>query len=114
MADFFSRVKEQVEAGITTVTTKSRVVVETTRLRRQMGKIAQERKEALAQLGAWVYQEMGQRGQVDPEGLREAVARIQTLDRAVEEQRQEITRLGALAAASPWSAGGGEKPLATC
>ena len=54
MADFFDRLKEQVSAGITTVTTKSRVVVETTRLRRQMRRLAQEKKEALTQLGTRV------------------------------------------------------------
>ena len=44
MADFFVKLKEQIGAGITTVTTKSRVAVETTRLRRQMRKLVQEKK----------------------------------------------------------------------
>jgi hypothetical protein len=114
MADLFARLKEQVGAGLTTVTTKSHAVVETTRLRRQIGKIAQEKKEALAQLGARAYQEIGQRGHVDEEGMRDAVARIQALDRSMEELRKEVTCLGARVAASPWLAGGGEKPLATC
>ncbi len=114
MADFFVRLKEQVNAGITTVTTKSRVAVETTRLRRQMRKLLQEKKEALARLGARTYQEIDQRGQVDAEGMRDAVARIQELDRSMEGLRKEITRLAALDAATPWSAGGEEKPLATC
>ena len=51
MADFLDKLKEQVTAGITTVTTKSRVAVETTRLRSQMRRIAKEKREALAQLG---------------------------------------------------------------
>jgi hypothetical protein len=114
MADFFVRLKERVGAGITTVTTKSRVAVETTRLRRQIRKIAQEKKEALAQLGARAYQEIGQRGQLDPEGMRDAVERIQELDRSIEDLGKEITRLAALDAATPWPAGGEEKPLATC
>jgi hypothetical protein len=114
MADFFVRLKEQIGAGITTVTTKSRVAVETTRLRRQIRKIAQEKKEALAQLGARAYQEIGQRGQLDPEGMRDAVERIQELDRSIEDLGKEITRLAALDAATPWPAGGKEKPLATC
>jgi hypothetical protein len=114
MANFLDRLKEQVGAGITTVTTKSRVAVETARLRRQLGKVAQEKKAALAQLGAWVYEEMGQRGHVDPDGLRDAVARLQALDRAMEELRQETTRIAALEAVPPWPAGGGEQPLATC
>jgi len=114
MADLFIRLKEQIGAGLTTVTTKSHAVVETTRLRRQMRKIAQEKKAALAQLGARAYQELGQRGHVDEEGMRDTVARIQALDHSMEERRQEVTRLEARATASPWLAGGGEKPLATC
>ncbi len=114
MADFFVRLKEQVGAGITTVTTKSRVAVETTRLRRQIRKIAHEKREALAQLGARAYQEIGQRGQLDPEGMRDAVARIQELDRSIEDLGKEITRLAALDAATPWPTGREEKQLATC
>jgi len=114
MANFLDRLKEQVGAGITTVTTRSRVAVDTARLRRQIGKIAREKKEALAQLGARAYEELGQRGHVDPEGMGDAVARLQALDRAMAELRQEMTRLAALAAVPPWPAGGGEQPLATC
>jgi hypothetical protein len=114
MTDFFVRLKEQVGAGITTVTTKSRVAVETTRLRRQMRKLAQEKKETLAQLGARAYQEIGQRRQLDPEGMRDAIARIQELDRSIEDLGKEMTRLAALDAATAWPAGGEEKPLATC
>jgi hypothetical protein len=114
MADFFAKLKEQVSAGITTVSTKSRVAVETTRLRRQMRQLAREKKEALARLGARAYQEIGQRGQVDPAGLRDAVERLQELDRSLEDLGKEMTRLAALDAATLWPAGGEEKPLATC
>ena len=114
MADFFDKLKEQVSAGITTVTTKSRVVVETTRLRRQMRRLAQEKKEALAQLGTRAYQEMCQRGHGDQEGMQEAVTRIQELDRSTEALEKEIRRLEALDAATPWPTEGGEQPIATC
>ena len=114
MADFFDKLKEQVSAGITTVTTKSRMVVETTRLRRQMRRLAQEKKEALTQLGTRAYQEMCQRGHWEQEGMQEAVTRIQELDRSIEDLGKEITRLEALDAVTPWPAGGGEQPIATC
>jgi len=51
MVDFLDKLKEQVAAGLTTVTTKSRVAVETTRLRSQIRRIAKEKREILAQLG---------------------------------------------------------------
>src|SRR5258705_6070160 len=114
MADFFDKLKEQVRAGITTVTTKSRVVVETTRLRRQIHRRAKEKNEALAQLGTRAYQEMCQRGHLEQEGMQDAVTRIQELDRSTEALEKEITRLEALDAATPWPAGGGEQSIATC
>jgi hypothetical protein len=95
MADFFDKVRERVSAGLTTVTTKSRVAVETMRLRRQLRRLATEKHEALVQFGTRVYQEMGQRGHVEQEGLREAVRRVQELDRASEDLEKEIARLEA-------------------
>jgi hypothetical protein len=77
-------------------------------------RIATEKQAALAQLGTRAYEEMGQRGQLDHEGMQAAVQRIQELDRSMEELGKEITRLEALDAATPWPAGGGEKPRATC
>src|SRR4030095_14250384 len=93
MADFLDKLKEQFTAGITTVTTKSRVAVETTRLRSQIRKIAKEKREALAQLGTQAYQEICQRGHLEQDRIQEAVTRLQTLDHSMKELEQEITRL---------------------
>jgi double zinc ribbon protein len=114
MADFFDKLREQVSAGITTVTTKSHVAVETTRLRRQMRRIAKEKQAALAQFGTRAYEEIGLRGHLEQGVLQEAVKRLQELDRASEDLEKEIARLEARDAATPWPAGGGEKPIATC
>jgi hypothetical protein len=114
MADFLDRLKEQVTAGITTVTTKSRVAVETTRLRSQIRRIAKEKRDALAQLGTRAYQEICERGHLEQDRIQEAVQRIQALDHSIKNLEQEITRMEALDAATPWPAGGGENPIATC
>jgi predicted nucleic acid-binding Zn ribbon protein len=114
MADFLDKLKEQVTAGITTVTTKSRVAVETTRLRSQIRRIAKEKREALAQLGTRAYQEICERGHLEQDRIQEAVQRIQALDHSIKDLEKEITRLEALDAATPWPAGGGEHPIATC
>jgi len=114
MADFFDKLKEQVTAGLTTVTTKSRVAVETTRLRSQIRRIAKEKREALAQLGTRAYQEICERGHLEQDRIQEAVQRIQALDHSIKDLEKEITRLEALEAATPWPARGGENPIATC
>jgi glutamate synthase domain-containing protein 2 len=87
MADFFDKLKEQVTAGITTVTTKSRVAVETTRLRSQIRRIAKEKREALAQLGTRAYQEICERGHLEQDRIQEAVQRIQALDHSSSQSR---------------------------
>jgi|SoiMethySBSTD1v2_1073268.scaffolds.fasta_scaffold571712_1 ribosomal protein L40E len=115
MADFFDKLKEQVTAGLTTVTTKSRVAVETTRLRSQIRRIAKEKREALAQLGTRAYQEICERGHLEQDRIQEAVQRIQALDHSIKDLEKEITRLEALEAATPWPvAGRGENPIVTC
>jgi hypothetical protein len=113
MRDFFARVRKQLGGGLTKATTKSRVALETVRLRRQIHKIAKEKEEALAQLGAQVYTEVCQRGHVEQGGLSDAVNRIQEMDRAIEALQQEIARLEALEAATPWFTGS-EPPIASC
>jgi predicted nucleic acid-binding Zn ribbon protein len=114
MADFLDKLKEQVTAGLTTVTTKSRVAVETTRLRSQIRRIAKEKREALAQLGTRAYQEICERGHLEQDRIQEAVQRIQALDHSIKDREKEITRLEAVDAATSWPAGGGEPPIATC
>ena len=115
MADFFDKLKEQVTVGITTVTTKSRVAVETTRLRSQIRRIAKEKREALAQLGTRAYQEICERGHLEQDRIQEAVQRIQALDHSIKDLEKEITRLEALEAATPRPAAGGrENPIVTC
>lgn len=115
MPDFFDKLREQIDAGLTKVTTKSRVTVETTRLRIQIHGVAKEKEETLARLGARVYQEMSRDGQLNQEGIQQDVKRIQELDRSIENLQKEIDRLEALDAATPWSAAGGaENPIAIC
>ena len=114
MADFFDKLREQIDAGLTKVTTKSRVTLETTRLRGQIRRIAKEKEEALVRLGTRVYQEISQNGQLNLEGIQEEVKRIQEMDHSIEDLQKEIDRLEALDAATPWSVEGAEKPIATC
>lgn len=115
MPDFFDKLREQIDAGLTKVTTKSRVTLETTRLGGQIRRIAKEKEESLARLGARVYQELSRDGHLNQEEIQQEVKRIQEMDRSIEDLQKEITRLEAVDAATPWSATGGtEKPIATC
>jgi hypothetical protein len=101
MRDFLARVSELLAAGLTKATTKSRVALDTVRLRRQLRTLAKEKKQALAQLGVQVYPAVCQRGQAEQEEVSAAVARLQERDRAIATLQQEIRRLAALEAATP-------------
>src|SRR4029453_3562878 len=83
-------------------------------LRSQIRRIAKEKREALAQLGTRAYQEICERGHLEPGSIQEAVQRIQALDHSITDLEKEITRLEAVDAATPWPAGGGGQPIAPC
>jgi Double zinc ribbon len=113
MRDLWARVSEPLAAGLTKATTKSQVALETVRLRRQLRTLAKEKEQALAQLGVQVYTAVCQRGQVEQGEVSAAVTRLQERDRAIAALQQEITRLAALEAATPWFTAG-ESPIAAC
>jgi DNA-directed RNA polymerase subunit RPC12/RpoP len=113
MRDVFAKVRNQLGAGLIKATTKSRVTLETVRLQRQIHTLAKEKEQALAQLGAQVYTAVCQRGQVEQGEVSAAVTRLQERDRAIESLQQEITRLEALEAATPWF-GAGAPSIASC
>ena len=114
MPEFFDKMREQINAGLTKVTTKSRVTVETTRLGGQIRRITKEKEEALLRLGSLVYQEMSAKGQLNLEVIQEETERIQAMDQEIASLQQEIDRLEALDAATPWVTKEEEKPIATC
>lgn len=76
MPDLFDKIRGQIDAGITKVTTKSRVTVETTRLTGQIRRISKEKEDALLRLGAQVYKEMSDRGQLSLEGVQREIKRV--------------------------------------
>jgi ribosomal protein L40E len=114
MSDFFDKMREQINAGLTKVTTKSRVTVETTRLGGQVRRITKEKEEALLRLGTQVYQEISANGHLYVETVQEDLKRIQAMDREIADVQKEIERLEALDAATPWAAKEEEKPIAIC
>lgn len=114
MADFFSKLRGQLDAGIAKVSTKSRVTIESTRLGAQIRKLTKEKEEALTRLGARVYRGMTQDGQVDQPALENDVQHISEFERSIAVLSQEIARLEALDAATPWSASEEAPPIATC
>ena len=114
MADLFDKVREQISAGLTKVTTKSHVTVETTRLGGQIRRVTKEKEEALFRLGSRVYHEMSTNDQLNLEVAQEEVKRIQAMDQEIADLQKEIGRLEALDAATPWTPQEEEKPVATC
>jgi predicted RNA-binding Zn-ribbon protein involved in translation (DUF1610 family) len=112
--NLFDKIRGQIDAGITKVTTKSRVTVETTRLAGQIRRITKEKEEALLRLGSRVYKEMSNSGQLSLEEVQREIKRVQAMDQEITNLQQEIDRLEALDAATPWVAKEEEKPIATC
>lgn len=55
MKDFFERVKDKVDEGISSITTKSKETIELAKLRSQLRQLEKEKEEKLKELGRLVY-----------------------------------------------------------
>lgn len=69
MVDFFDKVREGIGKGITTVSVKSKEMVETTKLKGQVGTLQEQKRSALEEMGNIVYT-MFLKGAFDEERIR--------------------------------------------
>jgi len=55
MANFLDKVKQGLGKGVTTVSVKSKEMLETTKIKSQVGELEQRRRDALGELGNIAY-----------------------------------------------------------
>lgn len=92
MADFFDKVKQGVGKGITTVSVRSKEMVETTRIKGQIGTFQGQRKIAIEELGNIVYT-MFLKGGFDEERIKGKCEAIAGVDRQIKEKEEELTQI---------------------
>ena len=92
MADFFDKVKQGVGKGITTVSVKSREMVETTRVKGQIATFQGQRKIAMEELGNIVYT-MFIKGSIEEGRIKEKCDAIVAIDKQIKEKEEELTQI---------------------
>ncbi len=96
MVEFFDKLKQGVGKGVSTVSVKSKEVLETTKLKSQIADVQKQKKQALEELGNIVYA-MHLKGSFDEERLRAKSAAITTLDDQIREKEKQLVETDAKA-----------------
>lgn len=96
MADFFDKVKQGVGKGVTTVSVKSKEMLESSKLKSQIAEIQKQKREALEELGNIVYT-MHLKDAFDEERLRTKSAAIASLDEQIKQKENELAETHAKA-----------------
>lgn len=89
MADFFDKVKQGINRGVTTVSVKSREVLDTTMLKSQIDTLNKQKKEALEALGNVVYTLFVQKV-ADENRVRAGCEAVAKIDNKIRESEEEL------------------------
>ncbi len=109
MADFLDRLRQGVGKGVTTVSVKSKEMLEVSKVNSQIADIHKQKKEALEELGNIVYT-MHLNAAFDEDRLRTKSAAIGALDQQIKQKEIELTEIHVKAQ----EALGKPKPVAIC
>jgi hypothetical protein len=96
MADFFDKLMQGLNKGITTASVKSKEMLDASRLKSQISECERQKKDALAELGTTVCT-MLDSGRVEEDVLRAARLTIAKFDEQISEKQQELVRIHAKA-----------------
>ena len=89
MGDFFEKVKQGMGKGVTTVSVRSKEVLETTQIKSQISELQKRRSAALEELGNIVYT-LFLKNEPDDERVRNRCTAIAELDRQIREKEDEL------------------------
>jgi len=92
MGDFFDKAKQSIGKGITKVSVKSKEMLETTKLKGQIGTLCERKKGALEELGNVVYI-MFLKNTFDQERIKAKCEAIKVLDSQIKEKEEELKEI---------------------
>ncbi len=92
MADIFDRVRQGIDKGITTITARSKELLENSKLNSQIRTLKDQKKAALEELGNIVYV-MFLKGDLDAERIKAKAAAIAELDNQTKGAEEELRRV---------------------
>jgi hypothetical protein len=92
MADFFDKLKQGLNKGVTTASVRSKEMLDANRLKSKIAEYERQKKEALTELGTTVCT-MLDSGHLDEDALKVAHMDIASLDGQIAEKQQELARV---------------------
>ncbi len=92
MTDFFDKVKQGIGKGVTTVSVKLKGLLETQRLKAQIGKLLKQKSSSLGELGNIVYV-MFQEASFDEERIKAKCETIANLDTQIKEYEEQLKQI---------------------
>jgi NADH pyrophosphatase NudC (nudix superfamily) len=94
MPDFFETVKRGIERSVSTVSVKSKEMLETTQLRSQVKTLEEEKQRALEELGSVVYTLYGQgKLEAEAERVKTKCASLAALDQKIRKKEDEVRQV---------------------
>lgn len=92
MDDFFSRVKKNINKGISTVSEKSTLLLETAKIKGQIAKLEDQRNLLFQDLGRNIYVAYGS-DSLDEQFVAEKCDEIKAIEHAIMEKAEELQAL---------------------
>lgn len=92
MADFFSKVKRNINKGISTVSEKSSLMLETSRIKGQIAKLEDQRNSVFQELGINVYLAYSS-GALEEEFIAEKCDVIKAIELEIAEKAEQLQAL---------------------
>jgi uncharacterized protein with LGFP repeats len=92
MAEFYQKVKQEIEKGISAVSIRSKEVMEDIKIKKQVDTLENQFETAKAGLGQMVYAMFGQNN-FSPEQIIESCKLLSELEQQLQEKRQELDQL---------------------
>ena len=96
MPGFFDKVKESLEKGVNTVSTKSKELIDTTKLKGELGALEREKNEAITALGQMVHTTL-QTGEFNIDKAKEMSDAIAKIEEKIKTKEAEIEAVHAKA-----------------
>jgi hypothetical protein len=98
MADFFDKLKQGLNKGVTTASVRSKEMLDANRLKSKIADCERQKKKALTELGKTIWRgttvcTMQDSGHHDEEALKVAHLAIASLDAQIAEKQQELARV---------------------
>lgn len=92
MEEFFEKMKQSIGRGMVAVGAKSKAMIETTKIKGQIGTIQEKKRDSLEELGNIVYA-MFRKGNLNEEKIKEKCLNIADLDKQIGEKEEELKQI---------------------